>query len=244
MEIPFKSCGYNKKKIAFAQVIIFLFIATLCNIKTVYGQIGLDAQPKTINLGEIYSNSIPRIQFVLSNLGKDKINIYAINTFCGCSEVHKFKKILLPGEQDTVEIVFNTFGFRGHINKSVEIISDDKNSSVIKLYFSATIVADLETSFIGDVYWVGNIKLDSTSTFYFYLKNNSDNDVLIENIIANNISLKLHPEKNNLSKKDSVKVNVSINPSDLGLSSEEFIIVTNNNKQPKLKLAITFFVSK
>lgn len=75
---------------------------------------------KSINEGETASTS-----FQLSNIGQSKLNIYNIESNCGCISWNLDQTVIEPNEYSTLKVYFDASGLRGTQHKSITIFSND-----------------------------------------------------------------------------------------------------------------------
>lgn len=230
----------ERGKYFFLRIFYSTGVIWILGLNVSIAQNGLIIEPKSINLGKIISGSVQKISFSLINYGDDTLSIYAVNTSCSCSEVRKNKRLLGPKERDSITVEFNTFGFRGLVMKSIEVISNDKKHSIQNVTFTADIFSNIETSFQGDIFWIGNISAGSTTKKMFSLKNNSNENIFINSLITGSNIITFSLQDSLIGSLDSIMVTINITPSEIGLASEEFTINTSNQTQPTIKLVVTY----
>lgn len=80
---------------------------------------------KVIDLGEISSNSVQRQVVVLTNLGKEELEIRKVQVNCACLEIEYPKTSLSPGEKMELNLVFDPIGRKGIDQRNIYIFSND-----------------------------------------------------------------------------------------------------------------------
>lgn len=80
---------------------------------------------KVIDLGEISSNSVQRKVVVLTNLGKEELEIRKVQVNCACLEIEYPKTSLSPGEKMELNLVFDPAGRKGIDQRNIYIFSND-----------------------------------------------------------------------------------------------------------------------
>ncbi|MGF7139227.1 DUF1573 domain-containing protein [Roseimarinus sediminis] len=81
-------------------------------------------QPEIHNFGEIESGEILYYSFKVSNLGSGILSIDSIDAGCACIEAHWPEVKLLRGEQEYLQIVFNSAGEWGKVLKPIIVYSN------------------------------------------------------------------------------------------------------------------------
>ncbi len=73
------------------------------------------------NFGSLKAGEVVAFSFVFSNTGADPVKITKIENSCGCINVQYNAETVGPGEQSTVEVIFNTAGEWGNQIKTLRI---------------------------------------------------------------------------------------------------------------------------
>jgi len=71
--------------------------------------------------------------FILKNIGKSDLIIRKTKTTCGCTAVSPKSKIVKPGEQTDLKVIFNSRGKRGRQNKIITLITNDPKHASSRL---------------------------------------------------------------------------------------------------------------
>ncbi len=71
--------------------------------------------------------------FVFSNTGKSDLIIRSVRAGCGCTATHSEKTVIKPGEKSKIDMVFNTKNRVGNQYKSITVVTNDPENSVIML---------------------------------------------------------------------------------------------------------------
>ena len=98
------------------------------------------------DFGKIYGDKKVCHRFVVTNKGQSLLNISKLNPSCGCASTVLGKWTLTPNEAANVEVIFNPTGLCGLIKRSVQVISNDQNSPVTTLTFSAEVIREVMPS--------------------------------------------------------------------------------------------------
>ena len=94
---------------------------------------------KVIDLGEISSNTVRRQTVVLTNLGKQDLEIREIQENCACLVLEYPKNVLLPGEKMELNLVFDPIGRKGIDQRNIYIFSNDPVNPVQLLVLKSRI---------------------------------------------------------------------------------------------------------
>lgn len=124
------------------------FLIVLCLFSgTLFLQCMLPAQPAItvwntpFDLGFLPKNTEVSVWYPVKSTGTSELIIKRIRTTCGCTKVEGYKENLAPGEQTKVELIFNSRGFRGQVQKQAWIYSNASNAERVCLEFNAIIVS-------------------------------------------------------------------------------------------------------
>jgi hypothetical protein len=92
-----------------------------------------------IDLGGISSNTVRRQTVVLTNLGKQDLEIREIQENCSCLVLEYPKKVLLPGEKMDLTLVFDPIGRKGIDQRNIYIFTNDPVNPVQLLVLKSRI---------------------------------------------------------------------------------------------------------
>lgn len=77
-------------------------------------------------------------KFKVKNTGKSDLTIQSVNPSCGCT-VSDFTKTIPPGQEGTVTLTVKTEGFRGEIQKTATVVSNDPLNPNVTLTIKANV---------------------------------------------------------------------------------------------------------
>ncbi|OGX16550.1 MAG: hypothetical protein A2166_01335 [Omnitrophica WOR_2 bacterium RBG_13_41_10] len=112
--------------------ILFLFMATGCAAQEEPDQYIWD-------FGSAKENAILTHEFIFKNNTSQMLTIQNVSTSCGCTISEVKQKILSPGESTTIEVSFNTKGYRGLVEQYVYVNTDDLDNPVLKYIIKAQV---------------------------------------------------------------------------------------------------------
>jgi len=73
----------------------------------------IEVRPKSFNFGTVDYGQRLEKEFLLSNQGKEELIIKRVATSCGCTQAQVGKKILAPGEETVLRVVYDTKAMTG-----------------------------------------------------------------------------------------------------------------------------------
>jgi len=91
--------------------------------------------------GSVDQGTIVRHTFQFLNAGGDPLEIGRVVTPCGCTAAVVPQAIIPPGEEGSVEVTFDTTGFRGRKAKSVLLPTNDPLQSMYPFVLAGDVVA-------------------------------------------------------------------------------------------------------
>lgn len=106
-----------------------------------YAQIKDDtADPYSWDFGKSQEGEVLKHIFVLKNESPPTLNIKGTNTSCGCTVSEVKKKVLLPGEETSVDVQFDTRGYSGPVRQYIYVYTDNPENPVLRLMIKAKII--------------------------------------------------------------------------------------------------------
>ncbi|MFO7723781.1 MAG: DUF1573 domain-containing protein [Bacteroidales bacterium] len=77
--------------------------------------------------------------FILTNTGKSDLIIRNVQASCGCTATKPEKTVIKPGEKSKIDITFDTKHRNGMQHKSITVVTNDPENSVILLQVKGTL---------------------------------------------------------------------------------------------------------
>ncbi|MDL2227831.1 DUF1573 domain-containing protein [Bacteroidales bacterium OttesenSCG-928-K03] len=118
--------------------------ALIQNPITASGETDMSKLPKiefvktTHDFGDVSQGESIRYSFKFKNEGKSDLLIFSAKAGCGCTVASFPKEPIKPGEENYIDITFDSKGMYGFQNKSVSIISNAQPNTAI-LYIKANV---------------------------------------------------------------------------------------------------------
>ena len=94
----------------------------------------------TWDFGQAKEGIILKHTFVLKNTYQKTLNIKDVNTSCGCTVSKVGKNTLLPGEETSIDVSFNSRGYFGAVQQFVYVHTDDLDNPVIRYIIKANVL--------------------------------------------------------------------------------------------------------
>ena len=88
-------------------------------------------EEETHNFGELNEGDPAVTNFVFKNMGKEPLIIKNARASCGCTVPSWPREPILPGDEGTIKVSYNTKGRPGGINKTITITSNASTPSKV-----------------------------------------------------------------------------------------------------------------
>ena len=93
--------------------------------------------PATLDLGTIPQQIQKSFELEVANRGTKNLIIREVTASCGCTAAVVSQKTIRPGGSGKVRVTFKSSSFRGTVEKSVLISSNDPQAPVKEFTFTA-----------------------------------------------------------------------------------------------------------
>jgi len=87
----------------------------------------MEIEPEEHDFGGVQQNQKLVYEFTVNNVGTEELEIRRISTSCGCTAAIPADRVVPPGGSTTLEVVLETRTYKGVINKSVSVASNDRD---------------------------------------------------------------------------------------------------------------------
>jgi hypothetical protein len=134
---------------ALSRILTLVSVAALVCSGAAFGQNSKDQQsaPKLSiqkldhSFGEIKKGSVARHDFIVKNEGSADLEIKSVVPSCGCT-ASDFTKIIPPGQEGKITLIFNSVGFSGAVTKHAEVYTNDPARPQITLMMNMIVASD------------------------------------------------------------------------------------------------------
>lgn len=127
----------NKKTLFFVLIVVLLSSIIMAQPK-------IESKERTYDFGTIKQGDVVSHNFVLTNVGTEKLVITKVRASCGCTAAAPEKNELEPGESTSVKVTFDSHGRKGVQKKYVYIFSNDPDQNQLRLGFTTKILEQNE----------------------------------------------------------------------------------------------------
>ncbi len=122
--------------------------------------------------------------FTLYNVGSDDLKILNVKPGCGCTQAPLEKDLVGPGDSTRVELIFTSKkNYRGTMNKSAAVTTNDATYGTLRLRFSATINENPDS--------VGPVQLAPWDLNYNSSERNQEMVVNVKNVSTQPLNLQM-----------------------------------------------------
>jgi len=134
---------------SFLRILVLFGAVSFALTGAVFGQSNGNSQakPKLViptlehNFGEIKKGSVATHSFTFRNEGKADLEVARVVPSCGCT-ASEFTKVVPPGQEGKVTLMFNSVGFNGAVSKSAEVYTNDPEHPQFTLMMNAVVASD------------------------------------------------------------------------------------------------------
>ncbi len=91
------------------------------------------------DFGSVKVGTNVEYSFKFKNVGKSTLKILKTKASCGCTATDPVKTVLKKGESSEIKVVFNTTGRKGNQHKTITVITNDPDKSVIVLHIQGNV---------------------------------------------------------------------------------------------------------
>lgn len=123
---------------------LFSVLVALLLGSVIIAQPKIESKENSFDFGNIQQGDVVSHNFVLKNIGTEKLVIEKVRASCGCTAAAPEKKELEPGESTSVKVTFDSHGRVGVQKKYVYIFSNDPEQKQLRLAFTTKILKENE----------------------------------------------------------------------------------------------------
>jgi hypothetical protein len=203
------------------------------------------AQPKItidrskVDFGIIYNGATKKARFVVKNVGRDTLRILGVTTSCGCTTARQPKAFLTTGESDAIEVEFNSTGFRGKIEKHINIQTNDPTSLTTYVTLIGDVIEELEPINNGSVLWLGSVPVGKEVEQAIAFKNVSGKVITLTGFKSSSSDVSVSFGIRRVLPADIVRLSVKITPRKTDYINELLLLETDSDKQQQVPVRVT-----
>ncbi|MHC4266227.1 MAG: DUF1573 domain-containing protein [Planctomycetota bacterium] len=175
----------------------------------------LQIQNKTIDFGQVYSDTIVTADIKFTNEGDAPLEIKKIKPSCGCMAGKLTQKIYQPGESGTINLSYKTKNKKGPSKGTVIISSNDLKQPNAKVALKADVIQLIQRT--PSVLSFRNLDVGQSITKSIHVT--TKKPLLIEAAVRlpedENLKIEITPKQQNVTDKGA-DFNVTVTPSAIG----------------------------
>lgn len=211
--------------------------------------------PSQYDFGYVVKGSSVIHYFTISNEGNDTLKIRDVRPSCSCTTVYMPTASISPNDSVKLEVAFNAKGYSGAQEKSVYILSNDPDNSVVKIKYTAYVVKKVpltpDTSVMPSIQFselthdFGKIKEGDIVSWNFPFKNVGKSYLKISHIQTSCGCTAAVPNSRNVAPGDSGMIKVEFDSHyKQGQLTRLIDVSSNDPKHPSVVLKIYADVEK
>lgn len=217
-----------------------LFFIALSFSGNSHAQPRLSIEKSEIDLGVVYNGTSKKANIILKNIGKSPLHILSVRTSCGCTKVKEPKSPLAPGESDVLVVEFNSTGFRGRLDKFINVETNDPANQYASITISADVQEELQPTNNFSLLWLGDVPLGKEAEQVVSFRNITNKTITIRNHSLSTPEMSISYPRKTVPPSDSIVVTVSVVPRRNGFHNESFVLETDSKNQSKVLMRVSF----
>jgi hypothetical protein len=217
-----------------------LLVAALLGITAVaMSQPKISVDKTKVDMGVIYNGETKKVRIVIKNIGSDTLKISNVSTSCGCTTAKRPKDYLRRGEQDAIEVEFNSTGFRGQVEKHVSIMTNDPVASTTEVTLIGNVIEELQPVGNASVIWLGSVPVGKEVTQSVTFKNISGKIMTLTGYTSSSPYIKVLFGQRTVLPADTIRLDIKVTSKKNDYVSEQVFLETDSKKQPKVPVRVT-----
>jgi hypothetical protein len=98
-------------------------------------------EPESFDFGKVAQNKTLRKEFSIRNFGNADLLIESVSTTCGCTAALMDSKVVKPGGTTALRVSLETRTYKGRVQRSVMVRSNDPEANLVEVKVEATVEA-------------------------------------------------------------------------------------------------------
>jgi hypothetical protein len=217
----------------------FLFAALVVVTVPGFCQPKISVDRTKIDMGVIYNGETKKARIVIKNIGSDSLKIVSVTTSCGCTTAKRPKDFLRRGEQDAVEVEFNSTGFRGRVEKHLTITTNDPTAYTTDVMILGDVIDELQPVGNASVIWLGAVPIGKEVTQTVTFKNVSGKVMTLTGYKSSSSDISVLFGLRTVLPADTIRLSFKITPRKKDYISEQVFLETDSKKQSHVPVRVT-----
>ena len=191
--------------------------------------------------GEVLQGQTVEHVFVLHNQGKQTLHIDRVRSSCGCTAALLSADDIDAGGSGEVRAIFNSGRFRGPVEKTIYLYTNDPRQAAATLHLRGTVVPELET--VPAEVNFGPLTAGERREISVTLINRGQNPLTLKSASASRPWLQVKMPAASLAPGEKAELLVGAVPSGKGPANGYIFIRTDSAQVPEVRLAARGYVS-
>jgi hypothetical protein len=178
---------------------------------------------RTFDFGEVYQGEkVPHV-YSFENRGDSDLIIDRVRSSCGCTAVLLSDKTVAPGDKGEIKASFDSTRFRGAINKTIYLYSNDPVNPVLQLHLKGQVlevvaVVPAQVNF-------GRLIAETPSSSSVLLRNQGQTEVTLAKPRTTAAELTATMEPGTLAAGEERSVKVQLTPKPGGTRFSGYVMI-------------------
>jgi hypothetical protein len=191
------------------------------------------------NFGKVQKGQKVVYDFKFTNIGREKLVIFNVESSCGCTVALLSSKELLPGASGTIKATFDSTAYIGPVTKIITVTDNDPEKPVVTLTITGEVITDIMSD--KPALFFGSVESGKTAQqpISIFLSNPA---IKITSVTVTKPYIKVTTSATSASQDI---FNVSILPNaELGPLNAEILFFSSSKEQPILKVPVVANIVK
>jgi len=219
---------------------LFLFAAALASAQNAPKMV---LEDPIKDFGTVVKGEVLNYTFSVRNTGAADLIISDARPSCGCT-IAQFDKVIKPGEIGKINAKLETKDFKGPINKTITVVSNDLENPNAKLFLKANVKAVVDILPDGNLRFT-KLKRESFKVQRLLVTEEGGFDFKVVKTESSQpwitVTAAPAPKENMMANYPNAQyeITAAIGPeAPVGMANETAVITTNSPKMPVLKIKV------
>ena len=170
----------------------------------------IETEQPVFDFGEVMQGQSVEHTFVFHNTGDAELIVDRVKSTCGCTGVLLSKKNIPPGSNGTVKATFNSSRFKGAVQKTILLYSNDPSGQPVTFTVKGVVKLPLEVNPARLVF--GAVPIGQSKTISAVLTNLSGQPLKLINLRTSNTAFSAEVDSSSLDINATTELRVTAVP--------------------------------